>query len=266
MRLAEAVRLFAQGLLVCASFLGPWAALAQVDWLRWLKPERAQVAAEEKFGALVWQEIKRKYEFVHDATIDTVVSEVRTRLCEVAAPSTCAKSVYVIREDEVNAFALPSGRILVTTGLLQEVASEEELAGVLAHEMAHVELGHVTTKLVKDLGLASILSAAAGAEAVKQALYTLSSTAYDRRLESAADLHAVDVLVRAEVEPRALADLTFRLGQRTGSTPALLQWFSTHPGNEDRAQAILEHAADQSVTPREIVTPELWRRFTDVVR
>ncbi len=61
--------------------------------------------------------------------------------------------VHLLFKDEVNAFALPDGHLVIFSGLILESENPEELSGVLAHELAHIELNHVMTKLMREVGL-----------------------------------------------------------------------------------------------------------------
>lgn len=259
-------RIVTQGLILVAAFLGSWAALAQVDWVGLLQPERVTNAAEARLGDLVWRRLERQAVISYDPLLTGPVDSLRKRICAVAARGSCAIRVHVIREEEINAFALPADRILVTTGLLREVESEGELAGVLAHEFAHVELRHVMNKLVKELGLAIVVSAGSGSTVVQQVLHSLSSTAYDRRMEGDADRRGVDLLVRARIDPEAFADLTYRLGGRGADPAEALRWLSTHPSSEERAMAILSRARDIDFDPQPVIEPAAWERMKGALR
>lgn len=260
------LRIVTQGLILLATFLGSWAALAQVDWIGLLRPERVTDAAETRLGDLVWRRLEREAVVLYDPLLTGPVDSLRRRICAVAQRGSCAVRVHVIREDEINAFALPGERILVTTGLLREVESEGELAGVLAHEFAHVELRHVMNKLVKELGLAIIVSSGTGSAVVQQVLHSLSSTAYDRRMEGDADRRGVDLLVRARIDPEAFANLTYRLGGRGVDPNGALRWLSTHPSSEERALAILSRARDVKVDPEPVVDPAAWEGMKGALR
>jgi predicted Zn-dependent protease len=113
---------------------------------------------------------------------------------------------------------------------------------VIAHEIAHIESGHVVKKLGKEIGLSVILNLTLGdigGEVVRNALSTITSTAYDRSLEKEADLKAVDYLFAAKMNPTYLASFLEKLDKQS-QTPEVLQWVSTHPDSKERVRYINE--------------------------
>jgi predicted Zn-dependent protease len=259
------LKVLRQGFVLAAVFLASWAALSQVNWVGLVRAQRVSDSAEARLGEFVWKSLDRNGQTIRTPAITAPLDTLRARLCKSARLNHCPSQVHVVRDEEVNAFALPGKRVLVTTALLQEVRNESELAGVLAHEFAHVELGHVMNKLVKEIGLAVLVSSGGGSEVVQQVLHSLSSSAYDRRQETNADLFAVDVLIDVRISPRPLADLTFRLGQRDGEIDSRLRWLSTHPSSEERALAIVERARDAKVDAQPAITPESWASMKSAV-
>lgn len=256
-------KILLHGLTLVGSFFALWFGLAQVDWMTLLRVERAADATEAQVGKAVWEYVSRSSDIDRDPALTAPLDTLLRRLCVAAGDTACPVRVYVVRDREVNAFALPDGRMLITTGLLNEVQNESELAGVIGHEYAHIEGRHVMNKLAKEIGLAVLISSSTGggADMVQQVLQSLSSTAYDRRLESESDRRAVDLLIEARIDPTPFGDLTYRLGQ-TGRDPATyLRWLSTHPEPEARSLAILDQAKDADVKPERVLTPSTWARM-----
>src|SRR5690606_16362584 len=110
-----------------------------------------------------------------------------------------------IRNSQINAFALPGNHIVFYTGLLEYAENAEEVAGVMAHEIGHLEKNHVMKKLVKEIGLEmlfAMIGGDAGFEILKQTGKTLSSSAFDRANETEADNYAVETLALADVDPQ----------------------------------------------------------------
>lgn len=99
----------------------------------------------------------------------------------------------------MNAFSLPDGHLIVFSGLILNSDSPEELAGVVGHELAHIELNHVMKKLVKEVGLSTLISLItgnSGSDMIKETAKTLSLTAFDRNLEKDAALNPWIILQR----------------------------------------------------------------------
>jgi predicted Zn-dependent protease len=148
---------------------------------------------------------------------------------------------YVVFDNEmINAFTLPGGNILISTGLIGFCDTPEELAAVIAHEMGHVEERHVVSRLVKELGIEILTSG--DIYVLGEVTGLITSTSFDRRQEEAADLFAAGLLERSGIEPRTLATLFRKLEEETDNE--LMQHFeivSTHPNFRSRIREALSY-------------------------
>jgi predicted Zn-dependent protease len=176
--------------------------------------------------------------------------------------------VHVVRSDSVNAFAMPGGQIVVLQGLLQAAHTPEEVAGVLAHEIGHVERHHPMRGLIRATSVALLVQALTGGGASLDAAaarfgQTLVLTSYTRQDESEADRFAVSLLQRAGIRATGLAEFLRRSAAqepRPGALPALL---ATHPLSADRI-AQIEAAArvtgpHGSAALAPALLPEQWQ-------
>jgi predicted Zn-dependent protease len=214
---------------------------------------------------------------LEDEALTAYVSQVGGVLAAVSdRPDLYRGYVFgVINSDQVNAFAAPGGFILITKGTLAQCRNEDELAAVLAHEIAHIELGHPSNALKeakKTAGLAAV--AKAGAEATGAAsrvpgganlnkvidgLGDLYTKGYDRGLEDEADGRAVTLLVRAGYDPNAMTAMLDRMS--ASSKPEL---FSSHYKPEKRAETVRAAIAKVGSTPP--LDPAREARFKAAVR
>ena len=157
---------------------------------------------------------------------------------------------HVIASKEVNAFALPGGPMFVNLGAITTAGNEAELAGVMAHEMAHVYMQH-SAKMIKQntapsiiagLGqiLGSMIGGVGGAAAAigGQLGGGLLSLRYSRADEAQADAVGAIIMYRAGYDPRALARFFERLQSQAGSNGGP-QFLSDHPNPGNRQEAIL---------------------------
>ena len=158
----------------------------------------------------------------------------------------------VLATDEVNAFACPGGTILVTRGLLANTRNEEELAAVLAHEIAHVTLQHGVAAIQKaNLAEAfTYLGAGAAQATMKQEdlqkltglfdqsvgdiVKTLVTTGYSRDAELAADALGREFLAGAGYDPQALASVLGCMQDHGGAGGM----FATHPAPKERIEGL----------------------------
>ena len=148
-----------------------------------------------------------------------------------------------MKDRSVNAFAAPGGHVVVLSGLIDEAKSGDEVAGVLAHEIAHVIHRHPMESLVRAMGLAVLAEALSGDGLGGTAAMLLAVTAYSREAE--ADATAVALLEAAGYDPLGLTDFFGRMaGEEKRSGAGLIpSYLSTHPPSEARVRMIDNLAA-----------------------
>jgi predicted Zn-dependent protease len=175
--------------------------------------------------------------------------------------------VTVFDEKDVNAFALPGGKIGVYTGLLGVAENQDQLATVIGHEIAHVLARHsaerVSTAMATQTGLAAIQASGVVSSPQMMGLLGLGAEVgvtlpFSRTQESEADTMGLDLMARAGFDPRASVDLWRRMAKAGGDKPAEL--LSTHPADATRiadlqsrlpeAMKLYEAARAQGKTPR----------------
>lgn len=148
-------------------------------------------------------------------------------------------SVSIIDDPAVNAASAGSGQFYVTTGLLNQ-ATDDQLRGVLAHEIAHEDLGHPAKAQVVGvgvgLGVALLEQIIPGSSAITPIAGTLISGNYTRPLELQADRHAVTLLQRAGYAKESMADTLAWLVRINGDHGGGI--LSTHPATSERIQAL----------------------------
>ena len=148
-----------------------------------------------------------------------------------------AWEVKIIKDDKtLNAFATPGGYIYVYTGLIKYLDSEDQLAGVMGHEIAHADRRHSTKQMTQILGVQLLLSAALGdREAVQQVASGIIGLKFSRNHESDADEHSVKYLCRTSYNAAGAAGFFRKIGGSGGAPPEFL---STHPNPANRVEDI----------------------------
>jgi uncharacterized glyoxalase superfamily protein PhnB len=228
-----------------------------------VKPPKNKYTPQQdvELGKQAAAEVRKQYPVVDDERIARYLATVGDRLVKVA-PADLNEDVFEysftpVNLKEINAFALPGGPMFINRGLVDAAASEAELAGVMAHELAHVLLRHGTANASKaqnpwlQLGqIAGIIGGAvvggAKGEVIAQGsqfgLGTLLLK-YSREFEKQADLLGAQIMARAGYDPRALAQMfeTIERASKSagGSGP---QWMSSHPNPGNRTQYINQEA------------------------
>lgn len=252
--------LFVQGLILIACFCGLFFGLSQIDYLKLFHIKEAANTTEEKLGDLFWEAIKKSETVVHNDSINESIDKLVTRLAEKNQIGRETIKVHVVEKDEINAFAMPNRHLVIFTGLIKAADNESELAGVISHEMAHIEKNHVMKKLVKEVGLSVLISITTGGrspELIKETAKMLSSSAYDRDLESEADLTGADYMIKANLDPEQLADFLYKLSTED-YLPEQFYWVSTHPESKARAEAIIEHVKGEKFETKPVLTKAEW--------
>lgn len=231
-----------QGLIIVCLFLITWQLLKQIDWMEVIGVEALTEKTEEKLGELYWDLFKTEGRENTDGALHIRIDSLIEKICVHNQINKTDIKLHILEKDEVNAFALPDGHLVLFTGLIDFVENQDELSGVLAHEMAHIELNHVSQKLIKEVGLNTLISittGGAGAEIIKETAFLLSSTAFDRGMEKEADLQAVTYMINAGMRAESFADLLSRMGEDDHRATRYLSWISTHPDPNERAAYIL---------------------------
>jgi predicted Zn-dependent protease len=251
-----------QGFLTVAMFFVLWGVFYQIDWMKLFEVEKLGDTTEEKLGDLMWKYFLQEEKMVK-GDAEAVVDSILTSVCKANEIDRNLIKLHVAEKSDVNAFALPDGHIMVYSGLIRTCNSPEELAGVLSHELAHITNHHVMKKLVKEVGLAVLISMTTGGnagEVIAETARTLSSTAFDRTLEREADLAAVDYLAKADINPEPFADFLFSLALGEHKATKYFTWMSTHPDTKERAEAIVSYAKGKVTNPKSPVSKGLWDR------
>ncbi len=207
-------------------------------------------------------EVRKQMPVIKDDRITRYLSTIGDRLV-AAAPADLNKPVYEysftpVNLKEINAFALPGGPMFVHRGMFDAAASEGEVVGVMAHELAHVLLRHGTANATKaqnpwlQLGQmagavgGAVVGGAAGSAIAQGAQFGLGTLLlrYSRDFEKQADLLGAQIMARAGYDPRDLARMfeTIEGESRSSGGSGTPQWMSSHPNPGNRTVYITQEA------------------------
>jgi beta-barrel assembly-enhancing protease len=155
----------------------------------------------------------------------------------------------------VNAMALPGGRILIFRGLVDEAKSPDEVAGVLAHEIGHVEHRHVVVALLRRFGIGLLIGSGGTAAEYGQALI---ESRYGRAAEREADDYSIEQLKKARISPAATAELFGRLSKDEPGMPGVFIYLASHPPSKERQRRFTE-ATKAMPAPVPALAPAEWQ-------
>ena len=222
------------------------------------------VADDVKVGQEAAAEAKKQLPMLNDDRVAAFVENVGARLAAaIDGELRHAGFRYtfdVVNQKEINAFALPGGPMFLNRGMIEAARTEAAMAGVMAHEIAHVALRHGTAQATKgqkfQIGavagqiLGAIVGGTAGSVISQGSQFGIGTyfLKYGREYESQADLLGAQILARAGYDPRQMANM-FKTIEAQGG-PSGPEWMSSHPNPGNRYEAINREAAMLRVEPR----------------
>jgi Zn-dependent protease with chaperone function len=186
------------------------------------------------------------------------------KLAAKLSPAAAGLKIRVVKIDMVNAAALPGGTIIIFEELLSESDAPEDMAGVLAHELAHVERRHVTQAMIRDLGLGLVVSAFGGNTGGN--INGLLAAGYSRGSEREADADAIAKLRNAGIDPLPTANFFKKLGEqeaKLGRVAESLSYISTHPMSAERQKAFAD-SREKGRAYAPALSSEEWRALFNI--
>jgi Zn-dependent protease with chaperone function len=270
---------FIAWLMAVAIFVAPSAAFAQtrINY----HSNRYSVADDVKVGRQAAAEAEQQLPILRDEEATYYVEQVGRRLVN-AIPAQFQHPEFqyyfkIVNARDINAFALPGGPMYVNRGMIEAARSEGEMAGVMAHELAHVALRHGTAQATKaqkyQYGaiagaiLGSIIGGGLGqvvGQGTQMAVgaYFLK---FSREYETEADILGAQIMARAGYDPRDLANM-FRTIEAQGSGRGGPEWLSSHPNPGRRYERINQEAALLRVNGNPIQDTAEFRRIQNRLR
>lgn len=258
-------KLLVQILILVFTFFTCWFLLSKIDWMGIFHVKQLTKTTEEKLGDLIWEAQEATEKEITNTNITNILDSILIPICKENKLDRTQIKLHIVKSKEINAYALPNKHLIINSELIEDCENPEELAGVISHEIAHMELNHVMKKLIQEIGLAALLSVTKGKDnqVAKEIAHSLSSSAFSRNLEKKADIKAVDYLVQAHIHPKYLANFLFRLSKSGGKTTKYLTWISTHPDSEERAAYLIEYSDQKKIQEKPIISQTAWNKLKD---
>jgi predicted Zn-dependent protease len=207
------------------------------------------IEEEKKLGNTIVADLERRVGLIKDPALQAFLDQIGYSLVAQIGPTLFEFKFHLINAPEPNAFAIPGGHVFVTTGLLVLSENEQEVAGVVGHEIAHVTARHVAemierSKKLNIATLAAIIAgvlAGGGGKASQAAATTAMAGAealalkYTRENEVEADQIGLQYVLKGGYDPEGLVTFLNKI-YKTSLTmaPRLPPYLSTHPAVEDR--------------------------------
>jgi predicted Zn-dependent protease len=219
------------GVVALAIGLAWWQSDAIIGWIA----DHISVETEERLGRTMLAQLEAEGDLLKEGL---AVDTVKSIGAKITSGSRYKYQWFVKQDSTINAFAVPSGIVVVTSELIAKAASAEELAGVLAHEAQHVEQRHSLKQMIHTAGWAAILTVALGDVSAISAIFVhqIGTLRHSRQLETEADSAGTRALVRAGISPSGLHTFfkTLMSEEKNKGGTLDVALLSTHPATEER--------------------------------
>ena len=201
---------------------------------------------EKTAGDKLFTTLALQYHFVKDDSLKKEFLKVGAPLFSQIEKEGYKIDLYFVKDPTINAFALPGGKVIIQTGLIQNAQSWEEVLGVLGHELAHVSRRHHIRGIVNNVGIFALLTAVTGDVSVFAGMFAqfggeLASLSNSRDFENEADETGLQYLKNAKINPNGMISFFETLKKETSTTldstlnsKVDLSFLSTHPNTQNR--------------------------------
>lgn len=205
-------------------------------------------SVDRQLGNAAFQSMDLGGPEVTDAVVVGAMQSMVDRIAPQAAIEGIQFEVHVIRSPLINAFALPGGKMVVFTGLIENAENANQVASVLGHEMAHVTLRHGLQRISHSMGIWAavtfLIGDVSGLMAAGASLFQVATVnSYSREQENAADEEGIRMLHGAGIDPQGMAQFFQLLEEQHTGLPGMLTWVSTHPDHASRIATVKAQVA-----------------------
>ncbi|NJN23654.1 MAG: M48 family metalloprotease [Acaryochloridaceae cyanobacterium RL_2_7] len=189
---------------------------------------------ESSFGSQLASDRRKKGDELQDEVTLRYIKDISDKLTPLMGREDFEYEYHVVKDDSMNAFVYPGGKIFVTTGLILKTKSEAELAGVLAHEISHAVFSHGYQRMAE-------FSLSAGINTVLPVggLLEIANLSHSRSREKQADILGTRVLASAGYAADGLRNFMQTLNEAEGKSNSP-GWLKTHPDSERRVRYLEE--------------------------
>ena len=229
------------------------------------------VAWEESLGRQVVAHLAPETQQCRDPERLRKLDHIVQTLAATHPASPYRITLSVVDAPTVNAFAAPGGRLVILRGLLEQTASPEQLAGVLAHELQHVYQRHTTKAILEQTAATLLLTAVSGDMSGGLAwglegARTMGSLHYTRNHETEADIEGLRMMQAARLDPAAMIAFygTMERGAQDHAGPP--DFLSTHPDMGERLATLIALAGPSPSDAQRLLPGEDWKDIRTLCR
>ncbi|HAN77267.1 MAG TPA: hypothetical protein DCQ31_05570 [Bacteroidales bacterium] len=237
--------------------------------------KQVPVEWEQNVGEKLFSTMSAEYNFIKNDSLKNEFLTVGAPLFSQMENQGFKIDLYFVKDQTINAFALPGGKIIVHTGLIENAKSWEEVMGVLGHEMAHVSLRHHVRGIINNLGIYVILSAIVGDVSALAGSFinmggSLATLSNSRAFEHEADEAAWNYLITAKINPNGLISFfeILKNENESGIDSTVTETFdlsflSTHPDTQNRIDKLKQK--QEKLNQKFDALPENFNAFKEAL-
>ena len=205
-----------------------------------LLPEEQDLAIGRKYAPEIEKQMAGR---IDDAELQNYIDSVGQKIVSISHRPDWTYHFTAVNDESVNAIALPGGYVFITRGILEELTSEAQLAGILAHEVVHIVARDTAAVMSREIGIDILLAAAtskssSGTRTAAELGRTILGLSYSRADERSADKGGMEYMVAAKYNPHGMVE-TMQMLQEQQKTRTI-EFFSTHPSPENRVGYLTE--------------------------
>jgi len=251
------MRIIAKAVLFLAFFFGSLFAINQINWMErfHLRP----TIVTDTLSDVIWNSTSYLMQVEdRDSTVLPVDSLVNNLCLANGIDSTTIK-VHLSSSSEINAFSTIGNHIVVNRGLIGNCKNQQELSGVLAHELAHITQKHTSKAMQEQLAITAVMLLISGnsnSSRARDLAAELLRTSFSRDKETEADDCAVKYLQKAHQDPREMARFMRRM-----ESVGVLEYVTDHPDSEKRAKRIMGQCKGMKISSRNVLDRTTWLRL-----
>jgi len=212
------------------------------------------IEKEKKIGKTISEDIEKNNELEEDSAQNRLLNEIGQKIALYSGLAGMDYHFKILKREGPNAFSIPGGFIYVTSDLFDNIQSEHELAGILAHEVAHIVHNHALEQVKKNTKytLLTILGALLTGEPDVAVLGKLTSITflnqYSREYEEEADLTAIELLIKAGYNPVGFLTYMERQYSREMFSYSIdMGIYQTHPDTANRVKYIKSKLLEKGI-------------------
>jgi Zn-dependent protease with chaperone function len=221
--------IYGAGFILMLVMVGVWQYEHLLNWAA----GRISIETEHEMGKAVLSAYNKRQDAIQSGAAVSFIESIGKQLTQGSAYQ---YQWLVIKDDAVNAFAMPGGIVIVNTGLLKKAGSADEVAAVLAHEVQHVEQRHALKNMINSAGIAAVVMLVLGDAnaAMIMIAHQVSTQFFSRQVEADADLKGAQLLLQQKLRTEGMASFFKRLASEQPKQGQLPAWLSSHPDTQQR--------------------------------